>query len=255
MRTISRMNGFFDLTRRGGFALFSARHLLWLSICAGLIAALCRAYACASPAARRRLRLGAALSALSLSLSRAALLIAAGLYDTGRLPLHLCAMAVYICVLHAVRGGALTGQFLYAFCMPGAAFALFFPDWRCYPALSFMTLAGFMGHTLIVAYVLMQVCAGDIVPDIRRAPACLGVMLSFAAPVYVFDILTGTNYMFLNWPSPGSPLELFSFLGRPGYIAGYFPLLAAVWAAIYAPFPPGKAVPRNTPRLDIKSAD
>ena len=164
-------------------------------------------------------------------------------------------MAVYICVLHAVRGGALTGQFLYAFCMPGAAFALFFPDWRCYPALSFMTLAGFMGHTLIVAYVLMQVCAGDIVPDIRRAPACLGVMLSLAAPVYVFDILTGTNYMFLNWPSPGSPLELFSFLGRPGYIAGYFPLLAAVWAAIYAPFPPGKAASRNTPRRDIKSAD
>ena len=126
-------------------------------------------------------RWGGAFGAVTLPFARrAAHCGRAG--DVGRLPLHLCAMAVYICVLHAVRGGALTGQFLYAFCMPGAAFALFFPDWRCYPALSFMTLAGFMGHTLIVAYVLMQVCAGDIVPDIRRAPACLGVMLRSPRP-------------------------------------------------------------------------
>ena len=61
-------------------------------------------------------------------------------------------------------------------------------------------------------------------------------MLAIAIPVYVFDVLTNTNYLFLNWPSPGSPLELFAFLGRPGYLLGYIPLIAVVWLFLYLPF-------------------
>ena len=154
---------------------------------------------------------------------------------------------MYVSAWHALRGGELTGQFLYAFCMPGALAALLFPDWRVYPLVSFLTFAGFAGHFLIVTYVVMQVLAGDIAPDIRRAGACLLLMLALAVPVFIFDRLTATNYMFLNYPSPGSPLEWFSFLGRPGYILGYFPLIAAVWAVIYAPF---VTVPRkNRPSI------
>ena len=166
----------------------------------------------------------------------AALLFAAGEYNLGRLPLHLCAMAVYICALHAWRGGALTGQFLYAFCMPGAVFALIFPDWGYYPALHFMSASSFVIHGLIVTYVVMQVAARDIVPDVKKCPQCLGLMLALALPVYIFDRITGTNYMFLNWPSPGSPLEWFAFLGSPGFVLGYLPILAAVWAVMYYPF-------------------
>ena len=145
-------------------------------------------------------------------------------------------MAVYICALHAWRGGALTGQFLYAFCMPGAVFALIFPDWGYYPALHFMSASSFVIHGLIVTYVVMQVMARDIVPDVKKCPQCLGLMLALALPVYIFDRATGTNYMFLNWPSPGSPLEWFAFLGRPGFVLGYLPILAAVWAVMYYPF-------------------
>lgn len=220
----------------GGFGLFSWGHIAWLAAGALLALIMCRAYLAAPAAGRRRLRLAAALGALTVELSRATLLACTGLYGVDRLPLHLCALAVYICAWHALRGGELTGQFLYAFCMPGALFALLFPDWRVYPLASFLTLAGFAGHFLTVGYVIMQTLAGEIVPDIRRAPACLGAMLALAAPVFIFDRLTATNYMFLNYPSPGSPLEWFSFLGRPGYILGYFPLISAVWAVIYAPF-------------------
>ena len=231
-----------DDLRSCGFGMFSLGHIAWLA--AGVIFALimCRAYLAAPAAARRRLSRCTALGALAVELSRAALLALAGLYGVDRLPLHLCAMAVYVSARHALRGGELTGQFLYAFCMPGALFALLFPDWSVYPLVSFLTFAGFAGHFLIVTYVVMQALAGDIVPDIRRAPSCLLLMLTLAAPVFIFDRLTETNYMFLNYPSPGSPLEWFSFLGRPGYILGYFPLIAAVWAVIYAPF---VSVPRK----------
>ena len=30
--------------------------------------------------------------------------------------------------------------------------------------------------------------------------------------------------------------ELFAFLGRPGYLLGYIPLIAGVWLILYLPF-------------------
>ncbi len=225
-----------DDLRTSGFALLSWGHIAWLTAGVSLALIICRTYLAAPAAHRRRLRLVTAFCTLAVELSRAALLARAGLYGVDRLPLHLCALAVYISAWHALHGGEMTGQFLYAFCMPGALAALLFPDWRIYPLISFMTFAGFTGHLLTVTYVVMQVLAGDIVPDIRCAGACFGVMLALAVPVFVFDRFTATNYMFLNYPSPGSPLEWFASLGRPGYILGYLPLLAAVWAVIYAPF-------------------
>ena len=233
------MERFFDFTigpEAAGFGLFSSAHGLYLAVAALSALLLCLFYRHLDGERRRRLRLVLASSALALQLLRAVLLIISGNYTIGRLPLHLCAMAVYISFFHALRGGRLVGQFLYAFCMPGAAAALLFPDWSYYPALHFMTVSSFVLHILVFCYVLMQVSGGDISPDIKSLPQCLGIMLAIAIPVYVFDVLTNTNYLFLNWPSPGSPLELFAFLGRPGYVLGYLPLIAVVWLVLYLPF-------------------
>ena len=237
--TVRNMKGFFDFSigpEAEGFGRFSAVHGAYLTaaaLCALLLCLVCR---CSDAEKRRLLRRGVASAALALELLRAVLMMITGHYTIGRLPLHLCAMAVYISFFHAFRGGRLTGQFLYAFCMPGAAAALLFPDWSGYPALHFMTVCSFALHILVFAYILMQVPCGDIRPDAKSLPQCLGVMLAVAIPVYVFDILTNTNYLFLNWPSPGSPLDLFAFLGRPGYLLGYIPLIAGVWIILYLPF-------------------
>ena len=68
------------------------------------------------------------------------------------------------------------------------------------------------------------------------APRCFALLLALAAVVYGFDRIVGANYMFLLAPAPGSPLEWFAgFLGNPGYLLGYLPMLAAVWAALYLP--------------------
>lgn len=219
-----------------GFGLGSAAHGMFILLCVLTAALFCRIYLESNAKKRRKIRLTLAVSGLGLELLRALLLFVNGEYNIGRLPLHLCGMAVYVILLHALRGGRITGQFLYALCMPGAAVAILFPDWSYYPALSFMTLSGFAIHTVIVAYVLMQITGKDILPDIRQAPLCLGLLLLIALPVYVFDRVTDTNYMFLNWPAENSPLEWFSFLGRPGYLLGYIPMLAAVWAILYFPF-------------------
>ena len=232
------MNGFFDFTIQygaEGFGLYGVGHLLWLAVFAAMTAALSLIYRRASARGRKALRLTVAFAALAIELLRAVLLMRAGEYTLFRLPLHLCGLAVYIGVIHALSGNGLIGQFLCAFCMPGALCALLFPDWTYYPFLHFMTLSSFMLHILLVDYTLMQMLSGELTPDIRRAPVCLGIMLLIAAPVYALNMLWGTNYMFLNWPSEGSPLEWFSFLGRPGYLLGYLPLLLLAWTPIYLP--------------------
>ena len=233
------MERFFDFTigpEAEGFGLFSAVHGIYLAAAALSALLLCLFYRRSGAENRRRLRLMLASSALALELLRAVLLMISGNYTIGRLPLHLCAIAVYLSFFHALRGGRLTGQFLYAFCMPGALAALLFPDWSYYPGLHFMTVCSFALHILVFCTILMQVAGRDIRPDIKSLPQCLGIMLAIGIPVYVFDILTNTNYLFLNWPSPGSPLELFAFLGRPGYLLGYIPLIAGVWIILYLPF-------------------
>ncbi len=229
---------FFDFSIRPGdgrgFGLFSPAHLAALLLCAAGIAAACLAARRLGAAGRRRLSLGIAWSALSLELLRALVLALAGEYPD-HLPLHLCSLAVFLLPLHAGKRGRLTGQFLYAFCLPGAAAALLLPDWRYYPLFHFMPLCGFTLHALTVAYVLAQLPGGELRPEAARLPACLALMLALAAPVYLFDRLTGSNYMFLNWPPADTPLAWFAPWGRL-FVLGYLPLAAALWLPMYLPF-------------------
>lgn len=218
-----------------GFAHFSPSHFgHLLLICAAAVSA-CLVYRAGNARRRRALRLSLAIGNVALSFLRAAVLLVMGEFGIERLPLHLCGMAVYFCFFHALRPRALISQFLLAFCMPGALAALLFPDWVGYPPWGFISICNFSIHALIVIYVLMQLISGDIRRRARLLPACLGLMLLIAAPVYAFNSLMGTNYMFLSYPAPNSPLELFSFLGRPAYILGFLPMLTMVWAAIYLP--------------------
>lgn len=234
------MKKFFDvsaaLSAAESVARFSGAHVAWL--CAGgvIIASSCALYARMRTSGRQWLRRLAAFTPLAIELLRSALFVAAGEYGVGRLPLHLCSMSVYLAAYHAVFGGELAGQLLYAFAMPGALCALVFPDWGGYPARSFLSASSFLLHIFLAAYPVMLAVGGDLRPDIRRAPAMLGLLAAVAVPVFCFDRVMCTNYMFLNFPAPGSPLEWFAPLGRPGYILGYLPLLAVVWGVIYAPF-------------------
>lgn len=237
---ISLMFKFFDvslaLSAESGFARFGAGHIIWLGALIAFCALTAFIYRRASPTARRWLRLAVSGAAVIIEVWRGALFFFAGEYTLGRLPLHLCTMAVYLSFFHALRGGGFIAQLLYAFAMPGALAALICPDWSVYPMRSFLAASSFMLHILLVSYPLMLVFARELTPDIRQGAKMLGALLSVAVPVFFFDRLTDTNYMFLNYPAPASPLEWFAFLGRPWYILGYIPLLFTVWGIIYLPF-------------------
>ena len=152
------------------------------------------------------------------------------------LPLHLCGLAVFFTLWHSIRPNATVGELLYSSCMPGALFAILFPDWTACAPFSFHSILGFTVHMLLVVYPLMQVLSGDVRPSAARLPRCLIILLCLAVPVYAFDRCFSVNYMFLLAPAAGSPLEWFAaLLGNPGYLLGYLPILALVWCTLYFP--------------------
>ncbi len=230
------MNKFFDYTANTfpelGFGRFSPAHLILLSALVLLLLGayiLCRKM----PGPGRCLHRASAWLLLFTQLGRAAILIALGIYDRGWLPLHLCTLSVYLCFIHMLRPKPALGQFIYAFSLPGAAFAMAFPDWADYPLWHFVSFTSFLLHFFLLLYPITALALGEIRINIRRFPCSLALMLSFALPIWALNKLLGTNYMFLSWPPPGTPLELFAPLGSSGYLIGFIPLATAVWFLLY----------------------
>lgn len=227
-----------DLVPEGvGFSLFGVAHMAFLALSAALCAGLCAAFRRGGAAVRRRLRRGVGAAILACEALKTANLIVRGVYGVYYLPLHLCSMAVFFCFFHSLRPRETLGNFIYSTCMPGAAFALLFPDWTALPPWSLHCILGFAVHALLVAYPLMLTLGGELVPSVRLLPRCFVMLASLAAAVYCVDRAVGANYMFLLWPAAGSPLEWFaSWLGVPCYIFGYIPMLLLVWTLLYLPF-------------------
>ena len=231
-----------DLPAGVGFALWGGAHIAWLGIAAALTAALGLLYRRLPEPGRGRLRRALGWAVLACEAAKDVnVLIQLG-FDVWYLPLHLCGLAVFFTFAHSRAPGKTLGNFLYACCAPGALFALLTPDWTAYPPFSYHSIVGFTVHALLVAYPLMLLCGDELRPEAKYLPRCLAILVCCAVPIWLFNRAFGTNYMFLMQPAPGSPLEWFaSFLGVPGYLLGYLPMLAAVWLALYLPFRRPKA--------------
>ncbi len=220
-----------------GFKLYGRDHICWLIICLAAGTALCLIYRRLGTRGRERMRLNLGLGVLLCELLKDINLIVQGEFGIYYLPLHLCGLAVFFTLGHSIRPNETVGELLYSSFMPGALFAILFPDWTACAAFSFHSIVGFTVHLLIVTYPLMLTMGGDLRPSVRRLPRCLLILLCLAAPVYVFDRIFNANYMFLLSPAVGSPLEWFAaLLGNPGYLLGYLPMLTLIWCALYFPF-------------------
>ncbi len=216
-----------------GFEKYSLGHVLWLFGALAAVTIMCASYKKATEKGRRGLKIGAAALGILMQLGRGAALLLRGEYGLSQLPLHLCSISVYLCLVYAFWPKRLLGQFLYAFSLPGWALALLFPGWRGYGLFDPVCVLSFLLHIVPAGFVLMQLFAGELRPEIGLLPGACALMLLLAIPIYIIDINTGQNFMFLNFAPRGTPLALFSFLGRPGYILGMLPMAGLIWAGMY----------------------
>lgn len=205
-----------------GFEAGGAEHILWLAALTAAAVLLLRLYLRLGEAGRRMWEYAVAFSLpvwIAVRLFYIAILREDFLYE---LPLHLCSIAGILCALHAVTHWEWVGQVLYAEGLPGAAFALLFPNWGMYPAVHFISIEGFLFHAGIILYVAGRLVSRGIVPRLGKLWQALVFLAVFVAPVYCFDKRWHVNYLFVNWPSAGSPLELLAErFGNPGYLVWY----------------------------------
>ena len=225
-----------DLPANVGFAPLGKAHLLLLGALGVGIAVFVR-LACRMEVSRRlRLLRGVCVSMVVLELVKDLILALQGAFSVGYLPLHLCSMAMFICLFWAYRpawDGA--GQCLYSLCLSGGVAALLFPDWSRMPLWHFQSLHSFVYHALLVAVPLIAVCSGMVRPGVSKVWKPMAFLLAAAVPVYGLDLLLGTNFMFLRYPVAGTPLELCARCPG-GYLLGFGLLAAAVLVLLNLPF-------------------
>lgn len=227
-----------------GFQIGSLPHLAYLAYSAILIASVVLIYRHLSEdtswgTPRRSMMLILALSAFCLKLTEIALMIRYDVYGVFWWPLHPCNICVLLLVIYAFRPNYFSGEVLYALGIPGGLAGMLFADWikRTTIPLNWFCWCGFTEHSMIVAFPLMLIVAHDFRPSMKRiwepiAFACLG------APVFhLFNNHFGTNYWFVNTPSPGSPLESWANIwGNPGYLIPYAVALFGIWFLMYLPW-------------------
>lgn len=220
-----------------GFNLFSAYHVTWLVSIALFTAAAAYCYRRATPGIRRIVLLILGSSMMILELLKDGILLVIGKFGLEYLPLHLCSFGIFISFFYALYPSKRKGELLYGLSLPGALAALIFCNWTVYPPFNFMHLHSFIIHGMLVMFPVLLLASGELVPNVKYIKDALFFLLAVSIPVYFFNKWAGTNFLFLNTPSKGSPLVLFEeLLGNPGYVLGFVPLLFLVWSVLYLPF-------------------
>ena len=218
-------------------SLYGYEHLVWLVSIVLSIGILSLYYRNLKSHKKTGFKQGFAVIILFFELLRQLTYIQLGRYEWGLLPLHLCGITEFLIFGYAFTKHKLFKESLYALGMIGALMALLFADWLVYPVLHFQSIHSFVMHGLLLGFVVMLLVSGELKPDPRLLPLVFMALVVFLIPIYYLNQALLTNFFFLAYPSPGSPLVMFEEIaGNPGYIFLTMGLLFVVWFMMYLPF-------------------
>lgn len=162
--------------------------------------------------------------------------LATGQWEWGFLPLHLCSINIFICVINSFKRDDFTSETLYSVCLPGASLALLMPIWNNLPYWNFMSIHSNSIHVLLAMYPLLLL-AGGFKPNFRRLPKVFLVLLAECVPIFLLNKIIDTNFFFLNGTENNPVLEiLVSIFGENLYFLGLPPLLLVFWFFMYLPW-------------------
>ena len=226
-----------------GFKLYGLGHLIWLVAILLFIIFFSNHYKKQSEVNQRKTKKFFAVTIVLLELTKDMILIISGAPMIGYLPFHLCSFAIFGMIADAFSNNPkinnLTGQFMmYAF-FPGAVSALMFCNWTEYPFANFMCIHSFVFHGWIVCYAMMNYFAGKIKTTYSGLWKTAALLFVCSIPIYIFNSISGQNYLFLNEASEGSPLVFLwnifgTRFGQAGYVLAYAVLVITVFHFLYA---------------------
>lgn len=180
-----------------GYKTFDGTHLMWLGIFLAVCIVMCILYRKMGEAARRRTRIILASLIVLDEIYKTVVLLACGTHTANYLPLHLCSINIITIAIHAIKPYKALGNYLYTICIPAAIMALLTPSWTPLPLANFMHIHSFTVHIMLALYPIMLTAGGDIKPNIKQLPQCVGVLAIMAIPALIVNIIFDTNFMFL----------------------------------------------------------
>ena len=218
-----------------GFTHYDFLHILWLILFATVTITNIIYYRNATSEKRNQWRKIIAALLIADELFKMAGLFIGGNYQFSYLPLHLCSINIFVIAYHSFKPNRLLDSILYTVCIPGALAALLFPSWTSLPLGNFMHIHSFTVHILLALYPIVLTCGGDIRPKVQDIPKCVGILMAAALPIYLINLLLGTNFMFLMEADANNPLFIFKQLfgshiwGFPIIIAGILIVMFTPW--------------------------
>lgn len=225
-----------NLPKNIGFVLYDKYHITWLCLILLFILIISIRYKSMTYKKKELTRKICGSLILSTEIYYQTILIITKQFNINYLPLHLCGIAIFLCFYDSLHPNDIVREFLYCLCMPGALMALLFPNWTAYPLLNFANINSFILHGLLICYPIMIMCSKEFIPDYKRLPTCAFLLVAISTPIYFFNKIFNTNFLFLNTPSQGSPLVILEdWLGNPGYILGMLIMVFVCWIILYIP--------------------
>lgn len=230
-----------DIPSKSGYSIFSASHFGCLLSVGILMAIIVLIFLKSDHKKRTGILKFLPVFLLCMEASKWVVLFSIGHANIGMLPLHLCGLAAYDYLLASFlpskKARSFFGEIAAILLGPGSVFALLMPDWTFYPVWNFFNIYGYVWHELLLLYPILLLIDKRIQLKIRHLWYEAVFLAVIVPPVYIFDKISECNFMFLNWPEPGTPLSFFaSLFGNPGYLLPYAVLAFAVMTLIYIPF-------------------
>ena len=216
-----------------GISHYGIEHLCWLAAAVAFIVGISLLYRKADAKLRRKIQVVMACLIVLEEITRDIFLVVTGQFAVSHLPLHLCSVNIILIGIHACKRTKTVDNFLYGICIPGAAAALLFANWLELPVWNYMSIHSFTVHILLVAYPAMMTVGGELQPNVKQLPKCVLLVLGLAVPIYIFNSIFDTNFMFLMYGEEGTPL-VFWFQEHMGtHLPGLVILAAIALTAMY----------------------
>ena len=218
-----------------GFQIFDTIHLRWLVFILIFIIVNCYFYIRGSSGWRLQWQKIVFWALLIFEILKQIYLVITDQYSYWSPPLHLCGFGIFIIGIHVYFANRTTSTLLFSLTLPGAVIALVFPGWATDPVGGFLHIHSFTFHALLVVYVVALLLTNELqlkLFDLWRAV----LFLIMTVPIiYIYNQSFGTNFMFLNRPVVGTPLQwLYDKFGAGGYIGSLIAVLLILWLIMYS---------------------
>ncbi|MCL6457684.1 MAG: TIGR02206 family membrane protein [Gorillibacterium sp.] len=230
------MDRFFDAQAAASFFIFSQEHRMALSVVALLIALLFCLRRWFRDGNQRNIARWSIASVLILcEVSLNIWYVREGVYQAkDTLPLELCSISLYLCVVMLLTRSRLLFQICYYAGIGGALQALLTPVLGyAFPHYRFLEF--FTAHGFIILAVLFMIWVEGYRPNFRSIWLTLGFLNLLLIVVWFVNRATGGNYMFVaRKPDTASLLDV---LGPyPWYLLSLEGVVVLLFLLMYLPF-------------------